>query len=344
MKIEKTPSLDKNVENQSGSRLTARRLKRKSHTQCIRERQAPVIILEEKEKLEDTFWEFFDQLSNENTRHAYLLAVYRFLDWCHRQELSLDNIGPANVTAYFHHHPGSAMTINQHLAAVRKFMEWLVMHGLRHANPTLTVRAPVKRDPRGKTPLLTPAQARNLLDSIDTSHLIGLRDRALIGVLIYAFCRISTALQLCVRDYFEHGGVQYLRLYDKRQKPNLVPVHHNARTYLDEYLKAGELLDDLSGPIFRSSNRSRERNQLLDQVLTRKAALKMLKRRLADAGFPSSICCHSFRGTGITEFLRRGGDLETAAHIAGHESMQSTLRYSRKPRIIAPEEIERINI
>jgi len=344
MKRDKIEPVRHSNPGRSGSDPAEQQSVRYSHTRCIKEGIPPYLIQLESERLLAPFWEFFENLNNPNTRQAYLLAVYRFLDWCRDQELTFETIGPANVTAYFHLHPGSAMTVNQHLAAVRKFMEWFVMHGLADINPTLTVRVPLKRDPRGKTPLLTSAQARSLLDSIDVSHLVGLRDRALIGVLIYAFCRISTALELGVRDYFEHGGVRYLRLYDKRQKPNLIPVHHNARVYLDEYLQEANLLDDLAGPLFRSSNRSRERNRLLDQVLTRKAALKMLKRRLAEAGFPSSICCHSFRGTGITEFLKRGGDLETAAQIAGHESMQSTLRYSRKPRVITPEEIERITI
>ena len=56
-------------------------------------------------------------------------------------------------------------------------------------------------------------------------------------------------------------------------------------------------------------------------------ALRMIKRRARQAWLPGEICAHSFRGTGITEYLRNGRDLEVAARIAGHESMRTTQFY-----------------
>ena len=63
--------------------------------------------------------------------------------------------------------------------------------------------------------------------------------------------------------------------------------------------------------------------------MSRVSALKMIKRRARKAGLPAEICAHSFRGTGITEYLRNGGDLEVAARIAGHESTRTTQLYNR---------------
>ena len=74
--------------------------------------------------------------------------------------------------------------------------------------------------------------------------------------------------------------------------------------------------------------------------MSRLSALKMIKRRARTAGFPAEICAHSFRGTGITEYLRNGGDLE----IAAHESTRTTQLYNRLPEEISLDEIERIHI
>ncbi|MCY4528863.1 MAG: tyrosine-type recombinase/integrase, partial [Chloroflexi bacterium] len=85
-------------------------------------------------------------------------------------------------------------------------------------------------------------------------------------------------------------------------------------------------------------------DMLLPQQMTRANALKMIKRRAASAGLPREICAHSFRGTGLTEYLRNGGDLEVAARIAGHESTRTTQLYNRLPEEISLDEIERIYI
>ena len=79
-------------------------------------------------------------------------------------------------------------------------------------------------------------------------------------------------------------------------------------------------------------------------VMTRQTALKMIKRRARNVGLPDEITAHSFRGTGITEYLRNGGDLETAARIAGHESTRTTQLYNRMHEELSLDEIERIHI
>ena len=79
-------------------------------------------------------------------------------------------------------------------------------------------------------------------------------------------------------------------------------------------------------------------------AMTRQTALKMIKRRARNVGLPDEITAHSFRGTGITEYLRNGGDLETAARIAGHESTRTTQLYNRMHEELSLDEIERIHI
>ena len=78
--------------------------------------------------------------------------------------------------------------------------------------------------------------------------------------------------------------------------------------------------------------------------MSRAKALRMINLRARHAGLPAEVCAHSLRGTGITEYLRYGGDLEVAARIAGHESTRTTQFYSRVQEEISVDEIERIHI
>ena len=102
--------------------------------------------------------------------------------------------------------------------------------------------------------------------------------------------------------------------------------------------------DDKQGPLFRTSGQGRRQDVLLLSAMTRQTALEMTKRRVRDAGLPHEITNHSFRATGITEYLRNGGDLEVAARIAGQESTCTTQLYNRAHEELSLDETERIHI
>ena len=192
--------------------------------------------------------------------------------------------------------------------------------------------------------MLTAAETRGLLDSIDVTTLIGLRDRALIGLMTYAFARVSAALAMRVADYYTQGKRSYFRLHEKGGKYLVVPAHHTAQAYTDAYVERAGLAAAPKGPLFRSGGAGRRTEQLTSRPLTREDAAAMIKRRAKRAGLPTQVCAHSFRGTGITEYLRAGGTLETAARIAGHESTRTTQLYNRLQDEVSLDEIERIHI
>ena len=118
------------------------------------------------------------------TRAAYGRAAGRFLEWCAARGLGLRAIA-LHVAAYIRTHPGSAPTVKQHLAAILALCDWLVVHQVLPVNPTAAVRGPKHVVTKGATPVLTPAETRALLDRIDTGTLVGLRDRALLSVMVY---------------------------------------------------------------------------------------------------------------------------------------------------------------
>jgi integrase/recombinase XerD len=208
-------------------------------------------------------------------------------------------------------------------------------------NPAASVRGPKHVVHRGKTPVLTADQARTLIDSIKTDSLIGLRDRALIGLMCYTFARVSAVVHLRVEDYYESGKRWSVRLHEKGGKVHPVPCHHNAEAYLDAYLEAAGIRDERKGPLFRSVDHKRK---MTLNPMTRTDVLRMVKRRALAAGLPSSTCCHTFRATGITAYLENGGTIENAQAIAAHESPRTTKLYDRTSDEITLDEVERIAI
>ena len=143
---------------------------------------------------------------------------------------------------------------------------------------------------------------------------------------------------------YTQGRRSFFRLHEKGGRYNVVPAHHLAQEYVDAYLEAAELVEDRKGPLFRSCCAVGRQGRLEDRAMSRATVLRMIKRRARLAGLPREICAHSFRGTGITKYLRNGDDLEVAARIAGHESMRTMQLYNRVQEEISLDKIERIHI
>src|SRR5580693_4101353 len=289
------------------------------------------------------FIEFFAAtIRNRNTRYAYAEAVSQFFAWCEKHRVyTLEQVKPIVIAAYIENHTGAAPTVKQHLAAIRMLFDFLVTGQIVPMNPASSVRGPKLVVRRGKTPVLKADQARTLIDSIKTDSIIGLRDRALIGLMCYTFARVSAVVHLRVEDYFETGKRWSVRLHEKGGKVHPVPYHHNAEAYLDAYLEAAGIRDERKGPLFRSVDHKRK---MTLNPMTRTDVLRMVKRRALAAGLPSSTCCHTFRATGITAYLENGGTIENAQAIAAHESPRTTKLYDRTSDEITLDEVERIAI
>ena len=293
------------------------------------------------------YLEFFTvNIRNANTRQAYLRAARAFAGWCADRAVALEDVEPMVVAAYVEElgQRYARATVKQHLAGIRMLFDWLVIGHALEANPAASVRGPKHVVTKGKTPVLSADEARRLLDAIDTSTVVGLRDRALVAVMTFGFARVSATVAMRVRDYYSQGKRSYVRLHEKGGRFNEVPAHHLVQEYMDAYIEVAGIAEDRDGPLFRAAERGRKRPALSERALTRQRAWEMVKRRAAGAGLPYEITPHSFRGTGITEYLRGGGDRDVAAKIAGHESTRTTRLYDRRDDEVSLDEIERIHI
>ena len=288
--------------------------------------------------------EFFTaQINNDHTRKAYLNAARRFADWCAAHGLhQLDQVQAFHVAAFVKYLQGqfTPPTVKQHLAALRMLFDWLVTGHVIAVNPAHAVRGPKYVVKKGKTPVLQADEARALLAAIDTGPLIGLRDRALIGTMVYTFARVNAVLAMRVKDYFIQGRRGWVRLHEKGGKEHEVPCHHTLERFLDEYIAAAGIASDADGPLFRSAGRKTGRAEALWQQDT----YRMIQRRAAAAGIATKIGNHTFRATGITAYLKNGGTLEHAQTIANHSSPRTTKLYDRRSDEISLDEVEKISI
>src|SRR5271163_3323440 len=199
------------------------------------------------------FIEFFAAtIRNKNTRYAYAEAVSQFFRWCEKHRVyTLEQVKTIVIAAYIEDHPGAAPTVKQHLAAIRMLFDFLVTGQIVPMNPAASVRGPKHVVKRGKTPVLKAEQARNLIDSIKTDTIVGLRDRAIIGLMVFTFARVSAMVHMEVADYYENGHKWWVRLHEKGGKRHEVPCHHKAEAYLDAYLAAAGIADEKKSPLFR---------------------------------------------------------------------------------------------
>jgi site-specific recombinase XerD len=306
----------------------------------------PTLVAASGERASLRFMEFFAaRIRNPHTRRAYGRAVADFLAWCDAQEVaSLAAVQPLHVAAWIElqQQAHAAPTAKARLAALRHFFDWLVTGQVVPANPAGSVRGPSHTVKAGKTPVLAPEEARTLLDSIAITTVAGLRDRALIGLMVYSFARIGAALGMRVEDVYTQNRRLWVRLREKGGKGHAMPCHHHLETYLAAYIDGAGLAGDPKGPLFRTIGRGTA--LLTRSPLPQANAYAMIRRRAAAAGIATRLGNHSFRATGITAYLKNGGTLEKAAQMANHASTRTTQLYDRRRDEISLDEVERIRV
>ena len=306
----------------------------------------PALVVAAGDQASTRFLEFFaGTIRNVHTRRAYARAVASFLTWCEDNGvLSIAVIQPLHVALWIEMQTRerSAPSVKQQLAAIRHLFDWLVTGQVIATNPAASVRGPSHVVRQGKTPVLEPAEARALLDAIDITTHAGLRDRALIALMVYSFARVGAALAMKVEDVFTQNRRLWVRLREKGGKAHAMPCHHSLEEYLEAYLDGVGIAGDGKGPLFRTIGRGTA--QLTRTPLPQANAYAMVGRRATAVGIKTKLGNHSFRATGITAYLKNGGTLEKAAAMANHASTRTTQLYDRRRDEMSLDEVERVRV
>lgn len=309
----------------------------------------PAIIEDAGPNARFAYREFFDaEIDNLHTRRAYRHAVDRLLRWCEHRGIPLSQLSPWLIGEYVRTLSRADGTLTSkptrklHLAAFRHFFDKMVVRHAVPLNPAASVRGPRHSVIEGRTPALSTSQARQLLARIDTASLVGLRDRAVIGVLIYTAVRVGAVAKLRRRDFFTDGRQWLFRFDEKGGKERVVPARHDLEGFVRDYLAAAADAP-LAAPLFVSLRRGCD--VLYRRPLQSGDVLRMVRRRLRQANLPAdTLSCHSFRATTITNLLEQGVPLEDVQHLAGHADPRTTRLYDRRRREVTRNIVERISI
>lgn len=303
----------------------------------------PLATLSEDPRLRAAFEEFFGaHIRNSNTRRAYLAAtasLLRFAGLSGGQNLRSITTTSVALWVEWMGHRHSIPTVKLRLAAVNMLFDWLVLRQVIATNPAASVKGPRYRVAKGKTPVLLGDEARAFVRSIDCSTVIGLRDRALIGVMLYTFARIGAVLRMDRSDVYEQGRRLWLRLNEKGGKVLEMPCHHELEEWLSSYIDEALSLSSTAS-LFQSVHRTS--GELTGRRLQHGNAYAMVKRRAKRSGITTRVVNHTFRATGITSYLSNEGRLEMAAKMAGHSSTRTTQLYDRREDQVLLSEVERI--
>jgi integrase/recombinase XerD len=268
---------------------------------------------------------FFTQcVTNAHTHAAYRQAFNAFDAWAQEQRQTLSSLDPAKISVYVAGvgRDGSPATANLHLSAIRKVFDWFVQDGCLRFNPAASVpRIASALRPDRPSRKVRPSVVGKLLATCPHSSVQGLRDRALIAVLVYACAEVSTALSLQRDDYFHDALGPQLRLSGRAHGMKTLPAHPIAARCLDQYLKASGLAAVRSGPIFRALNR--RRGDVGPSPLSRVDALRIVKQCSVRAKLRTPVSCRDLRYIGIRSFLSNGGNSVVARGYFGVSSIHS---------------------
>lgn len=276
--------------------------------------------------------EWFANLPQGQTRRAYQVDLQQFmafvgiakpeefrqvtrahvLAW--RQDLELQALAPA--------------TIRRKLAALSSLFEHLCDSNSVTHNPVKGVRRPVAETTEGKTPALSDAQVRQLLDLPDVSTLKGLRDRAILSVLVYHGLRRAELCGLKVGDYKqERRGIPHLKILGKGQRLRYLPTNPHSLAAIDAYLVQAAHGQDPSGALFRELSRNGAGGGLAPDGLYH----QVIRPYFAKLGLSGeNFGPHALRATAATNALENGADLAKVQQWLGHANISTTRVYDRR--------------
>jgi len=280
--------------------------------------------------------EWLANITNEKTRRAYSKHVSAFAQFVGiKKPEDFRIVTRAHVIAWrdslSRKEPAdSAGTIRAKLSALSSLFEYLSERNAVTHNPVKGVKRPNEGNNEGKTPAISDAQARRLLDAPDSATVKGKRDRAIIAVFLYHAMRREEVAGLNVKDFHRRRDIPYFRIDGKRGKIRNVEVHPAAAELIHEYLEAAPHGITRRGPLFRPVKNNTTAAGL-NKHLHPDALYKMLRNYALEVGIDvEHFSPHALRTTAITNTLENGADIAKVQDWAGHASPATTRLYDRR--------------
>jgi integrase len=266
-----------------------------------------------------------DSVSSPITRRVYNLGLDEFIAW-YMLEPRPAGFTKATVSAWrvsLEARGLGPISINVRLTAVRKLAVEAADNGLLApalASGIARVKGVASKGVRLGN-WLTLKQAQALLNAPDVGTIKGLRDRAIIAVLLGCGLRRSEVAALTMAHIQQRDGRWcIIDLHGKHGRVRTVPMPVWVKVAIDAWASAAEVT---SGFVFRPINRA---DKTQGDVLSEKVVWQLLRPYATIAGVPG-IAPHDCRRTAAKLCRAAGGELEQIQMLLGHASVQTTERY-----------------
>ena len=276
--------------------------------------------------------EWFANIDNPRTRRAYqndLTDFSSFIGLTTAEDFRVVN--RAHVLAWraqLEKRGLAGATIRRKLAALASLFDHLLeCNAVAGGNPVHGVKRPRIESNEGKTPALGDHQAKALLDAPDGGTLKGLRDRAVLAVLLYHGLRREEAAQLTVSDILERRGIKHFLVHGKGGKVRYLPLHPVAADRIHDYLeRSGHHLVAPKGPLFLPLRGPVDRGGL-----TADGIYKLVEAYAKKAGIKvDGLGVHGLRATAATNALEHEADIAKVQAWLGHANISTTRIYDRR--------------
>jgi integrase/recombinase XerD len=279
--------------------------------------------------------EWFASIESKHTRRAYEADIREFMAFAGiTTSAEFRSVNRAHVLAWRRAIEARGLqgaTVRRKLAALASLYEFLCDKNAVKENPVKGVRRPKVDTYEGKTPALGDHEARALLDAPNVTTTKGLRDRAILSVLLFHALRREEVTKLLVKDYnLNRQGVPYIRVQGKGGKTRYLPTHPATLGHVADYLAKAGHAADTDGALFRAVRNSAkgDKTATLTANGIYEHAVRAYMRKIGLTG--EMHAPHALRATAATNALSHDADIAKVQEWLGHASIQTTRIYDRR--------------
>jgi integrase/recombinase XerD len=265
-----------------------------------------------------TDYEFYlriERAMSRNTVSSYCSDVEKFMSFVGGE---VRTAGPREIETFIGNDKISKRSQARRLSALKSFFKWLMMEGMIEENPCDMTDAP--KLGTYLPDVLSVEEVEAVMEAIDTSTHLGLRDRAIIETLYGCGLRVSEAVGLHISNLYLDEG--FIKVQGKGSKERLVPIGDMAADAIMAYLEVRE-----NFPYDRNNDDVLFLNRY-GKSLSRVSMFKTVKTAVLLAGIRKEVSPHTFRHSFATHLVENGADLRVVQEMLGHESITTTEIYT----------------
>lgn len=255
---------------------------------------------------------------SKNTSETYLISIKTFLSWISRNDIIIENVSIQDLMKYFvsRQTQTDAATVAKEISAIRAFGSYLVRMGVWKENLGFLLERPKKTISIPK--VLSVDEVEKLLDSIDVSTTLGIRDRALFEIIYSSGLRISEVSGLLLQNVYLKEGILFV--LGKGNKERLVPFGEDAKTWLSKWIEEErpKIVGRKNVPYVFVNYQGKQ--------FSRKGIWKRFQEIKALSGVDSKV--HTLRHSFATHLLQGGADLRSVQQLLGHSDLATTQIYT----------------